>query len=226
LTTWTGANDGFVVTWYDQSGNSNNATQGTAASQPQLVTAGVVNTKGSKPCITFDGTNDYLSKTTATGVSTFDVSISAVYAAAATETSGHLVSTSDLNSGLSRTAIRVYADSRSTNKVNLYVQNSISGTFFTEYSTFLNDTNQHLLFNAIDSSKNMSSFNDSNTGTTNTYTGTTRGDAVLIGALNYNTAQYISLFQGDYQELVIYSVDESANRTDIESNINTYYSIY
>ncbi len=40
LTTWTGANDGFVRTWYDQSGNGNHIGQATAGSQPKIVSAG------------------------------------------------------------------------------------------------------------------------------------------------------------------------------------------
>ena len=32
--------DGFVTTWYDQSGNGNDATEGSASSQPQIVSAG------------------------------------------------------------------------------------------------------------------------------------------------------------------------------------------
>ena len=35
-TSWIGASSGFVVTWYDQSGKSNHATQGTQASQPTI----------------------------------------------------------------------------------------------------------------------------------------------------------------------------------------------
>jgi len=46
LTTFTGANDGFVVTWYDQSGTGSNATQSTAGNQPKLVAAGSLLTDG------------------------------------------------------------------------------------------------------------------------------------------------------------------------------------
>lgn len=46
-----GANDGFVVTWYDQSGNERNVTQITAANQPRVVNAGIVETMGGKPTI-------------------------------------------------------------------------------------------------------------------------------------------------------------------------------
>lgn len=42
LTTFVGAASGFVTTWYDQSGNARNATQATAANQPRIVNAGVV----------------------------------------------------------------------------------------------------------------------------------------------------------------------------------------
>ena len=53
LTTWTGANDGFVRTWYDQSGNARHAEQTTAGNQPQIVDAGALVTDGGKPAIQF-----------------------------------------------------------------------------------------------------------------------------------------------------------------------------
>jgi len=54
LTAWVGAgNDGLVTTWYDQSGNSNDATQATAASQPKIVDAGALVTDGANPSIDF-----------------------------------------------------------------------------------------------------------------------------------------------------------------------------
>ena len=51
LTTFVGAGNGYVTTWYDQSGNSNNATQSTASFQPQIVTNGSINTLNGKPTI-------------------------------------------------------------------------------------------------------------------------------------------------------------------------------
>ena len=56
LTTWTGANDGFVRTWYDQSGNARHAEQTTAGNQPQIVDAGALVTDGLK----FDGESSHL----------------------------------------------------------------------------------------------------------------------------------------------------------------------
>ena len=57
LTTWTGANDGFVRTWYDQSGNARNAEQTTAGSQPQIVSSGSLVTDGGLPAVRYNGTS-------------------------------------------------------------------------------------------------------------------------------------------------------------------------
>jgi hypothetical protein len=40
LTSFCGSGNGFVTTWYDQSGNAKNATQTTAGNQPQIVSSG------------------------------------------------------------------------------------------------------------------------------------------------------------------------------------------
>ena len=57
LTTFCSGTDGFVTTWYDQSGNGYDATQGTASNQPQIVSSGSVLTENGKPCVNFTGTN-------------------------------------------------------------------------------------------------------------------------------------------------------------------------
>ncbi len=44
LTTFTGAGDGFVVTFYDQSGNARDLTNAVAGGQPRIVLAGVLET--------------------------------------------------------------------------------------------------------------------------------------------------------------------------------------
>ncbi len=55
LKTFVGANNGFVVTWYDQSGNARNATQATAGNQPRIVNAGVVDRVNGVPAVYFGG---------------------------------------------------------------------------------------------------------------------------------------------------------------------------
>jgi hypothetical protein len=59
LLAFVGGGNGFVTTWYDQSGNGRNATQATAGSQPQIVASGAVITMNGRPTLRFDG-NDIL----------------------------------------------------------------------------------------------------------------------------------------------------------------------
>lgn len=55
-----GANSGFVMTLYDQSGNGRNITGITDAQEPRIVNAGVVDLLNGKPAMDFDGTDDVL----------------------------------------------------------------------------------------------------------------------------------------------------------------------
>jgi hypothetical protein len=56
-----GSGNGFVTTWYDQSGTGRNATQTTAEQQPRIVSNGAMITEGGRPAVLFDGVNDFLS---------------------------------------------------------------------------------------------------------------------------------------------------------------------
>ena len=52
--------NGFVTIWYDQSINGINAPQTTAANQPRIVNAGVIETQNGKPTLYFAGTGQFL----------------------------------------------------------------------------------------------------------------------------------------------------------------------
>ena len=60
-----GSGNGFVTTWYDQSGNARNATQTTAANQPQIVASGVLHTLGGRPTIRSFGVTEKMFFTSA-----------------------------------------------------------------------------------------------------------------------------------------------------------------
>jgi len=57
LLAFCGVGNGFVTTWYDQSGNARNATQATAVNQPQIVSNGIINAINSKTIIDFNNKN-------------------------------------------------------------------------------------------------------------------------------------------------------------------------
>ena len=50
-----GSGNGFVTTWYDQSGNARNATQATAGNQPRIVSNGAAITVNGVPSIDYTG---------------------------------------------------------------------------------------------------------------------------------------------------------------------------
>jgi hypothetical protein len=64
----TGSTNGFITTWYDQSGNGNDAVQTSATSQPIIVSGGTILTLSgtgvSRPILRFDGTDDWMDLTT------------------------------------------------------------------------------------------------------------------------------------------------------------------
>ena len=55
LTTFVGSGDGFVTTWYDQSGNGRHAAQPNPSAQPRIVQAGVLNQSNARPVIKTNG---------------------------------------------------------------------------------------------------------------------------------------------------------------------------
>ena len=57
------ARDGFVETWYDQSGNANNAVQATATEQPSIVKNGGIVKLNGKPSVDFNGVDNYFTFT-------------------------------------------------------------------------------------------------------------------------------------------------------------------
>jgi len=65
LLSFVGAEDGFVRTWYDQSGNGNDATQTTTSSQPQIVSSGNLILENSKPALSCNGTSHFMEINTA-----------------------------------------------------------------------------------------------------------------------------------------------------------------
>ena len=218
LLSFVGANNGFVVTWYDQQG-ANNLTQGSSASQPQIVSSGSLITRGGKAAVKFDGSNDRLlliigsAVLNTTNVSHFSVSNNDV-----SETNGAIISqsTSSLNS------VRTFNDRRTTFKRNISISNTAGVLFNADMSIFRNSVDQRLLSSFVDGSNNMSAFDNGATGTTDTYTGASTSAGLQMGAQGTG----LTWLNGTIQEFIGFNTDESANRTAIETNINDYYGIY
>jgi hypothetical protein len=220
LLSFVGAENGFVTTWYDQSGNNRNATQTTAGNQPRIVNGGVIDLKGLKPSLRFDGSNDFLTRNAISALNPGNnYSIFSVSSNEIPENFGDIINTSNTTTQ----RLVVANDRRTTGGIyrNLSITNNSNTIFGVDLSAANGSANQRLLSGFINSF-NMSAFDDGNIGSTNTYSGTYTNNVLDIGAFR-NIPRYLN---GNVQEIIIYPTDQSANRLGIEQNINTHYNIY
>jgi hypothetical protein len=190
--------DGFVETWYDQSGNGNDATQTVAASQPKIVDAGTYLGE-----IDFDGSDDHLDFT---GIATTDVSVFSVVDLDVTNSQERILSA---QSGFSQ---------------GFAINNATTGFFRggggTASTPALNttfSTNTPTLYSLIRAS-GTGTFSTNNTASAS-FTNT---DVFTPASI----AGVVSPMDGSAKEIILYDSDQSANRTAIEANINNHYSIY
>ena len=211
-----GSNDGFVSKWYDQAG-SNDATQTTTANMPKIYdgTTGVV-TENGKPACDFDGVDDRFE---------LDVSASGLNLDVANTSSFHVAQYDNASTDRSM-SLSLGGSSGAGRWYPMYMDN---GNFeygygaVTQVSTETGNTNQNLSTMIAGSTLGQAQAwrNGVSKMTATLATSGTMDDVVGIGV--FRTSWYLD---GTVQEVVIYNSDQSANRTNIEDNINTFYSIY
>jgi hypothetical protein len=216
LEAWVGVgNDGFVTTWYDQSGNANDATQIATASQPKIVDAGALVAGG----LDFDGVDDSMDLTSALTIdpsaSGFASFISCAFDKNATGASQVFIRNSNLNPK--------HAIAFNTNGTYRYNLNDGTNNLFADTASDYGDNSLRLFSTTITG--------QSSTGLTHFVNGTqdSQHDTSLIGDTGASIGQisWASFpFGGSVQELILYPSDQSANRVGIETNINDHYSIY
>lgn len=212
--------NGFVTTWYDQSGNGNDATQSTDANQPQIVSSGSVILTNGKPSVDFDGSNDYFqfssNFSTFNNTSIFNVIAPSSYSGGAANARFY-----DLYDATDH--IQYLRDSGSS---RLHTKNTLwqSGLNATQYTTQNAPTSQFLSSVFALSSSNDLYFDSNVQSKTSTSNVGSAGTIGVIGSRGDLIAT--THFLGNYQELIIYQSDQSSNRTGIETNINDFYTIF
>jgi hypothetical protein len=218
--TGTGALDnGFVTTWYDQSGNSQNALQTTAVNQPQIVSAGSVITENAKPAIQFQSLRWLQVANTTFG--DIDDNKSAFYVAKLDNGTGNfptIVAKSYNNDGSytfgmfsSTGIIQEWADG-----VNYYDSSKADSRGSQLLLSNINITGT----NGLKIYQNASLYAELTAST----------DLIGSNSFNYsigrNPQDTNYYWVGTMQEIIPYASDQTSNRTGIETNINTYYGIY
>jgi hypothetical protein len=210
LSAFVGAGNGFVTTWYDQSGNGRNATQATSGSQPRIVNAGVIELQGTRPTIRnvaggFLRTAGYTRDTQETMFSCLSAT---TLGSLATAISGDNGSTSAARNGLRSDAIS------SLNLVNGAANLSVTAS-----------VGSYVIF-----TRNGASFGAAiglNGGALVTGTGATDSANNGLGLFRETaTGAPARNWAGAICEVIIYTTDETANRTAIETNINSFYGVF
>jgi hypothetical protein len=210
LTSFCGSGNGFVTTWYDQSGNGINATQTTAANQPQILSAGSVILKNSKPSVNFDGSNDFLSLSSNIATSTNYSFFSAAY--------NESNATGDTYMSGSSGSAQFIADLSGATGIiwiiKTFVAVIISGTITKDRFNL----NTFFTLNSANSLYTNGSLANSNTSTPSF-----SNPITTIGRNNAGINEY---YLNGISEMILYSSNQASNRTGIETNINSYYAIY
>jgi hypothetical protein len=199
---YTAAVNGFVDTWYDQSGNSRDATQATQNNQPKIVNAGSY-----LGGLDFDGVDDFLQATSAIS------------------SNGQADTTVFVAKLVDNAATYGFCDNYAIADPHFIRATSTNfGAYFNlatdlDYATVNTNENLHFVQKATVSNQSSGSLNgvtDSLNAGTYGYTG-----GVKIGVSRVLT----NYLKGSMKELIIYDSDQSANRTGIESNIAEEYGI-
>ena len=207
-TTFCGAGNGFVTTWYDQSGNSKDVTQTTATNQPQIVSSGVIVSINSKASMNFDGTNDLLMKN-AFGL------------------------------GGATTCFSVYRNTGLLNNPNVF-STGLNGVATSKAFGLNSATGFQRIFAGTSLAFNVASIVNTHYLGFNYYAGVNsqiaiNGAASVTGDAGANSNVDLAIgaglagsnyMNGGIQEVILYGTNQSANKSAIETLINTYYGIY
>jgi hypothetical protein len=209
LATFCSGTDGFVKTWYSQTG-SNDATQTTTTRQPKIYdsSTGVV-TENGKPAVEYDGSSTVLGITESfSGNTLFGFGVVADFSVSGNK---HLWSNLDtFNDGVEMRSVPSFSEIQiAINSIDTALSHSSSGQLLSVYG--YNGSTATL---AVDGTSTTASV---------TQTISVSSGSGLGGRLVPSPSAFID---GTIQEFVLYTSDQSSNRTGIEDNINDFYSIY
>lgn len=221
LLSFVGAGNGFVTTWYDQSGGGWHILQTSGGNQPIIVSSGSLILKNSLPCIEFDGSNDELLNSTTSFTSNPDY-----YSVFMTANS--IVNNNDgvfYNIGKNNNWYAAGLGGLGTSHV-LGTRLRRGGT---NIGKSQNLTNNNLFIHSglgdWQNSTNDGYFNSTlMTGTAQARSSTPNKGDIVVGNINTTSLNYY--LRANMSELCIYLSNKSADRTAIESNINNYYNVF
>lgn len=218
LIAFAGSGDATVVSIYDQTGNSRHGTVAAPTNAPKIVVAGSLLTEGSKPCMEFDGTDDYFDVPDFNLGSTFF--IFSVAGKVTTNAANAIFARGTTGGGYSRD-VMLFLDTTT----DLLNTQRIDGSNVRMADKAANLAAMQLHAGSLHADELTASVNNSaGTPTSSTISGSI-GPQCSIGAIG-DGATMKAFFKGRIQELVVYTTNQSSNLTTISNNINTHYTLY
>jgi hypothetical protein len=219
--------DGFVETWYDQSGNGKDATQLTAANQPQIVSSGSVILDNGKPAILWNkaGNNNLRNLSVSTSASmTFSwvgsMTLPTSSFSYAFEIGTFGASTGYLFTPRIHNGIFDYATGDLVNFGKGYTTSS-APRFISNGVQVVNNT--QVLFNGILTSTIAKAYKNNSAITSRV---AIAASVPITSSLKIGTNTFNEAYPGKMQELIFWGLDQDANINGINTNINDFYSIY
>ena len=197
-----GNNNGFIVKWYDQSGNSNDLQQNSNSIQPLIVSNGTVNLINGKPAIFFSDSKLVLSSNES-GAAPFSV-----------------VTVVQKNNGNQGVALTSGTHNAGSYTPFHYSDNIVylrgNSTLF--YFDPVNNFGQNLFFGVYKTAPVLEVNNSPLT--------VTGQGAYTYGAMTgmgwWDSANSI----GNIQELIKWDSDLTSEKNYIKNNVNTFFSVY
>jgi len=205
--------DGFVTTWYDQSGNGYDAAQTTSSAQPKIVSSGSTILDNGKPSVQFDGSDDHIDTGTQIGL--------------ANTGSIYVISSIDDTSDFRAQFSNGYSDDiwvgsvLNSQKLQIWTNNVNSAGTTNVFSL-----NTQFLASYFMKSGGSKIYHNNSIYFTSSKTFTRPNSTTTNGAIGRDETYSAYEFSGKMQEILFFADNTDADNNGINTNINDHYSIY
>lgn len=218
--------DCYVTIIFDQGVDSKHLLQSTAANQPIIYssTDGII-LKNLNPAIEFDGTNDFLYVEALSGMPTSACAITTV----ATGVTANTVLICGHNTTLANSSNRAQELRHWVTNTN-YAYSTASSPFSHTPINMNTFVSQRQFLNTVTYSTTAGGFYDGNSEIITTNTGNITVNfnlsTIALGCVPTGTTTGSLFWRGTFQELIVWSQSQEANKIDISERTNDYYKVF